>query len=162
MTLFIPKITIHVQNRTKKIIEIEKPDHKNIDTIKHRKSQIWKLLDIRIIPYTTNEHKKGNIKESKIHKEWKIKKLTKRTRISCKARKLKKLIILNYTERGKRQQFHKYWYITFILYTVNTYYTFLHINLYISVILIKLCIQYLTYINVTIYISLQKKSNSLG
>ena len=106
MALFIPKITIYVQNETKKIIEIKKPDHKNIDTIKHRKLQIWKLLDIRIIPYTTNEHKKGNIKESKIHKEWKIKNLTKQTRTSCKARKLKKLIILNYTERGKRQQFH--------------------------------------------------------
>merc|ERR1711867_116168 len=72
------------------------------------------------------------------------------------ARKLKKLIILNYTERGKRQQFHKYCYIIFILYTVNTYYAFLHINLYISVILKKSFIQYLTYITVTIYISLQK------
>ena len=167
MTLFIPKLTIYVQNKTNKIIEMNQPDQKNINTIKHGKLQIWKLLDIRIILYGTNKiieigtkpekHKKGNIKESKIHKEWKIKKLTKRTRMSCKARKLKKLIILNYTERGKRQQFHKYWYITFILYNVITYYTFLHINLYISIILIKLCIQYLTYINVTIYISLKKK-----
>ena len=100
MTLFIPKLTIYVQNKTKKIIEMKEPDHKNINTIKHRELQIWKLLDIRIILYTTNEiieirtkpekHKKGNIKESKIHKEWKIIKLTKRTRTSCKARKLKK------------------------------------------------------------------------
>merc|ERR1712115_591496 len=155
MTLFIPKITIYVQNETKKIIEIKKPDHKNINTIKHRKLQIWKLLDIRIIPYTTNEHKKGNIKESEIHKEWKIKKLTKRTIISCKARKLKKLIILNYTERGKRQQLYKHYYITFILYTVNTYSAFLYINLFISVILTKI-VQYITYFTVTIYISLQE------
>ena len=106
------------------------------------------MLDIRIILYTTNEiieigtkpekHKNGNIKESNIQKEGRITKLTKRTRISCKARKLKKLIILNYTERGKRQQFYKYCYITFILYTVNTYYAFLYINLYISVILTKI------------------------
>merc|ERR1711867_248981 len=114
---------------------MNQPAQKNINTIKLGKLQIWKLLDIRIILYGTNKiieigtkpekHKKGNIKESKIHKEWKIKKLTKRTRMSCKAKKLKKLIILNYTERGKRQQFNKYWYITFIFYTVNTYYTFL-------------------------------------
>ena len=90
MTLFIPKITIYVQDKTKKIIEIKTPAHKNIDTIKHGKLQIWKLLNIRIILYTTNKiieigtkrekHKKGNIKERK------IKKLTKQTRISCKTK----------------------------------------------------------------------------
>ena len=122
------------------------------------------MLDIRIILYTTNEiieigtkpekHKKGNIKESKIHKEWKIKKLTKQTRINYKSRKLNKLILLNYTERGKGKKCHKYCYI--ILYTVNTYYAFPHTNFYISITLTKVFIQYLTYITVTVYISLQK------
>merc|ERR1712115_491449 len=97
MALFIPKLTIYVQNKTKKIIEMKEPDHKNINTIKYRKLQIWKLLDINIILYTTNEiievgtKPEKHKKESKIRKEWKIKKLTKRTRISCKARILKKL-----------------------------------------------------------------------
>ena len=143
---------------------MKEPDHKNIITIKHGKLQIWKLMDIRIILYTSNEiieigtkpekHKNGNIKESNIQKEGRITKLTKRTRFSCKTRKLKKLIILNYTERGKRK-LYKHCYITFILYTVNTYYAFLYINLYISVILTKI-VQYITYITVTIYISLQE------
>merc|ERR1711867_405202 len=107
MALFIPKITIYVQSETKKIIEIKRPDHRNIDIIKHRKLQIWKLIDIRNILDTMNKiieirtktekHKKRNISETKIHKEWKIKKLVKQTRTSCKAKKLKKLIILNYT-----------------------------------------------------------------
>ena len=55
MTLFIPKLTIYVQNKTKKIIEMKEPDHKKINTIKHKKLQIWKLLKIKIILYTTNE-----------------------------------------------------------------------------------------------------------
>ena len=170
MAFFIPKFTIYVQSKTKKIIEIKKPDHRNKDIIKHRKLQIWKLIDIKNIFYTTNEiieiktktdkYKKRNISEAEIHKEWKIKKLVKRTRPRCKAKILTKLIILNYTERGKRQQFYKYCYIIFILYTVNIYYVFLHVNLflYISVISKKSSIQYLTYIIVTSYISLQRKS----
>ena len=55
MTLFIPKLTIYVQNKTNKIIEMNQPDQKNINTIKHGKLQIWKLLDIRIILYGTNK-----------------------------------------------------------------------------------------------------------
>ena len=115
MAFFIPKFTIYVQSKTKKIIEIKKPDHRNKDIIKHRKLQIWKLIDIKNIFYTTNEiieiktktdkYKKRNISEAEIHKEWKIKKLVKRTRPRCKAKILTKLIILNYTERGKRQHF---------------------------------------------------------
>ena len=55
---------------------------------------------------------------------------------------------------------YNYYYIIFILYTVNIYYVFLHVNLflYISVISKKSSIQYLTYIIVTSYISLQRKS----
>ena len=166
MAFFIPKFTIYIQNKTKRIIEIKNPDHWNKDIMKYRKLQIWKLIDIKNNYYTMDEiieigtktvkYENRNKSEAKIHKVWKIKKLVQGTRNRCKAKKLTKLIILNYTERGKRQQFYKYCYITFILYTVNTYYTFLHINLYISIILTKSFIQYLTYITVTIYISLQK------
>ena len=173
MAFFIPRFTIYIQSKTKKIIEIKKPDHRNKDIIKHRKLQIWKLIDIKNIFYTTNEiieirtktekYKKRNISEAKIHKEWKIKKLVKGTRNQCKAKKLTKLIILNYTERGKRQQFYNYCYVISILYTVIIYYIFLHINLflYISVISKKSFIQNLTYIIVTFYISLQRKSSTL-
>merc|ERR1712115_298900 len=84
MTLFIPKLTIYVQNKTNKIIEMKEPDHKNINTIKHRKLQIWKLLKIKIILYTTNEiievrnrrekHKKGKKKKKRKKKKKKKKK----------------------------------------------------------------------------------------
>ena len=173
MAFFIPRFTIYIQSKTKKIIEIKKPDHRNKDIIKHRKLQIWKLLDIKNIFYTMNEiieigtktekYKNRNIREAKIHKVWKIKKLIDGTRNRCKAKKLTKLIILNYTERGKRQQLYNYCYIIFILYTVTIYYIFLHVNLflYISVISKKSSIQYLTYIIVTFYISLQRKSSTL-
>ena len=173
MAFFTPKFTIYIQSRTKRLMEIKNPDHQNKDSRKYKKLQIWKLIDIRNILYTTNEiieirtktekHKKRNISETKIHKRWKIKKLVKQTRTRYKAKKLKKLIILNYTERGKRQQFYKYCYIIFILYTVNIYYVFLHVNLslYISVISKKSFIQNLTYIIVTFYISLQRKSSTL-
>merc|ERR1711895_190515 len=55
MALFIPKFTIYVQSKTKKIIEIKKPDHRNKDIIKYRKLQIWKLIDIKNIYYTMDE-----------------------------------------------------------------------------------------------------------
>ena len=111
----------------------------------------------------TEKYKNRNIREAKIHKVWKIKKLIDGTRNRCKAKKLTKLIILNYTERGKRQQLYNYCYIIFTLYTVTIYYIFLHVNLflYISVISKKSSIQYLTYSIVTFSISLQIKSSTL-
>merc|ERR1711873_206144 len=68
-----------------------------------------------------------NISEAKIHKVWKIEKLVQGTRNRCKAKKVTKLIGLNYNERGKRQQIYNYFYIISILYTTII---FLHINLF--------------------------------
>ena len=143
MAFFIPRFTIYIQSKTKKIIEIKEPDHRNKDIIKHRKLQIWKLIDIKNIFYTMNEiivigtktekYKNRNIREAKIHKIWQVKKLVQETRNQCKAKKVTKWIGLNYTERGKRQQTYIYFYIISILYTTIIS---LHINffLYISVI----------------------------
>merc|ERR1712082_286172 len=131
MAIYTPKFAIYIQSETKKIIKIKNPDHRNKDIIKYRKLQIWKLINIKNIFYTmdeiieigtkTEQYKNKNISEAKIHKVWKTKKLVKGTRNRCKAKKLTKLIILNYTERGKRQQFYNYCYIVFILYTVTIY-----------------------------------------
>ena len=173
MTFYMPKLTIYIQSKTKRIIEIKNPDHRNKDIIKYRKLQIWKLIDIKNIYYTMDEiieigtkavkYENRNISEAKIHKVWKIKKLVQGTRNRCKAKKLTKLIVLNYTERGKRQQIYSYFYIISILYTVIIYNIFLHINLflYISVISKKNFIRNLTYIIVTFYIFLQRKSSTL-
>ena len=144
MDFFIPKFTIYIQSKTKRIIEIKNPDHRNKDSRKYKKLQIWKLIDIKINYYTmdgiikigtkTVTYENRNIREAKIHKIWQVKKLVQETRNRCKAKKVTKWIGLNYTERGKRQQTYIYFYIISILYTTII---FLYINLfflYISVI----------------------------
>ena len=138
----MPKYTIYIQSNTKRIIEIKNPYHRNKYIIKFRNLQIWKLLNIKNIYHTMNEiieigikaekYENRNISEAKIHKVWKIKKLVQGTRNRCEAKKLKKLIVMNYTERGKRQQTYNYFYIIFILYTVIIYNIFLHINQFFS------------------------------
>ena len=144
MAFYMPKFTIYIQSKTKRIIEIKNPDHRNKDSRKYKKLQIWKLIDIKNIYHTMDEileigikavkNENRNISEAKTHKIWNIKKLVQGTRNRCEAKKWTKLIVLNYTERGKRQQIYNYFYIISILYTTII---FLHINLfflYISVI----------------------------
>merc|ERR1711989_208476 len=138
MAFFIPKFTIYIQSKTKRIIEI---NHRNKDIMKYRKLQIWKLIDIKNNYYTMDEiieignktvkYENRNISEAKIHKVQKIKQLVQGTRNRCKAKKVTKLIGLNYTEQGKRQQIYNYFYIISILYTVIIYNIFLHINLFL-------------------------------
>merc|ERR1712101_49714 len=107
MAFYMPKYTIYIQSKTKRIIEIKNPYHRNKDIIKFRNLQIWKLLDIKNIYHKGNEiikfgieeikYKNKNINEEKIHKDWKNKKLVQGNRNRCEAKKLKKLIVLNYT-----------------------------------------------------------------
>ena len=129
------------------------------------KHQIYFYTMIEIIEIGTKTEKDKNrhIREAKIQHLWKIKKLIDGTRNRRKAKKLTRLIILNYTERGKSNNYiiTVTLYLHFILYYLL--YIFLHVNLflYISVISKKSSIQYLTYIIATFYISLQRKSNTL-
>ena len=108
MAFYTPKFAIYIQSEMKKTIEIKNPDHPNKDIIKYRKLQIWKLLDIKNVYYTMDEiieigikavkYENRNISEARIHKVWKIKKLVQGTRNRCKAKKLTKLIVSNYTK----------------------------------------------------------------
>ena len=105
----------------KEYLEVKNLYHQDNEIIKFRNLKIWKLLDIKNIYHKRNEiikfgseaikYKNRNINEAKIHKDWKLKKLIQGNRNRCEAKKLKKLIVLNYTERGKRQKI--YYYISF-------------------------------------------------
>ena len=121
MAFYVPKSTIYIHSNTRRIIEVKNLYHKGKERIKFRNLEIWKLLGIKntyykgdeIIKYGNEEikYKNRNINEVKIHKDWKIKS-TQGNRNWCEAKKLKKSIVLNYTERGKRQKFI----ITFTMY----------------------------------------------
>merc|ERR1711895_263368 len=83
------------------------------EKIKFRNLKIWKLLDIKNIYHNRNEIiKLGG--EAKKHKNWKIKRLVQGNRNRCEA---KKLIVLNYTERGQRQKIYYYISFKFLFYT---------------------------------------------
>ena len=100
--------------------------------------EIWKLLGVKNNYYKGNEiikfgneaikYKNRNIDETKIHNDWKIKKLAQGNRNRCEGKKLKKLIVLNYTERGKRQKIYNYFYNVSILYTITIYNIYLYIT----------------------------------
>ena len=143
MAFYVPKFTIYIHSNTRRIIEVKNLYHKGKEIIKFRNLEIWKLLDIKNTYYKGNETikfgneaLKYNIDEVRRHKDWKIKKLAQGNRNRCNAKKLKKLIVLNYTERGKRQKIYNYFYTISILYTVIIYNIFLYITqfFYISVI----------------------------
>ena len=102
MAFYVPKFTIYIQNNTRRIIEVKNLYHKEQEINKFRNLEIWKLLDIKNIYHKRNEIIKFR-NEAKIHKDWKNKKLIQGNRNRCEAKKLKKLIVLNYTERGKQQ-----------------------------------------------------------
>ena len=118
MAFYVPKSTIYIHSTTRRIIEV-KNHHKGKEIIKFRNLEIWKLLGIKNTYYKANEiikfgkeaikYKNRSINEVKIHKNWEIK-LTQETRNRCEAKKLKKLIILNYTQRGKRHNTYNYFY----------------------------------------------------
>merc|ERR1712120_49941 len=132
MAFFIPKFTIYIQSRTKRLIEIKNPDHRNKDSRKYKKLQIWKLIDIKNIYHTMDEtleigikavkNENRNISETKTHKIWNIKKLVQGTRNRCEAKKWTKLIVLNYTERGKQQKIYYYISFKFLFYTLYIFY----------------------------------------
>ena len=64
------------------------------------------------------EEKTRNIIKTRIQKDKQSKKLFQGNRNQCKARKMKKLIVLNYTERGKKdKKRYNYLYTISILYT---------------------------------------------
>merc|ERR1711867_282049 len=142
MAFFVPKSTIYIHSNTKRILEVKNLYHQDNEIIKFRYLKIWKLLDIKNIYHNRNEiiklggeaikYKNRIINEAKIQKDWKIKRLIQGNRNQCKA---KKLIVMNYTERGKRQKI--YYYISFkflfsnpfvfyILHYTTLHYTTLH------------------------------------
>ena len=133
MAFYVPKSTIYIHSNTRRLLEVNNLYHKGNEIIKFRNLEIWKLLDIKNIYHNKNEiikfggeaikYKKRNINETKIQKDWKIKRLIQGYRNRCEA---KKLIVLNYTERGKRQKIYNYFYTISILYTVITYNIFLY------------------------------------
>ena len=136
MAFYVPKSTIYIHSNTKRILEVKNLYHQDNEIIKFRNLKIWKLLDIKNIYHKRNEiikfgseaikYKNRNINEAKIHKDWKLKKLIQGNRNRCEAKKLKKLIVLNYTERGKRQKIYNCFYTVSILYTVIIYNIFLY------------------------------------
>merc|ERR1711867_114504 len=135
MAFFIPKFTIYIQSKTKRIIEIKNSDHRNKDSRKYKKLQIWKLIDIKNIYHTMDEileigikavkNENRNISEAKTHKIWNIKKLVQGTRNRCEAKKWTKLIVLNYTDRGNQQKIYYYISFKFLLYTLYIFYILL-------------------------------------
>ena len=144
MAFYVPKFTIYIQSNTRRIIEVENLFHKGKEIIKFRNLEIWKLLDIKNTYYKGNERikfgneaLKYNIDEVRRQKDWKIKKLAQGNRNRCNAKKLKKLIVLNYTERGKRQKIYNYFYTISILYTVITYNIFLYITQFFYILFIS-------------------------
>ena len=68
------------------------------------------------------KYKNRIINEAKIQKDWKIKRLIQGNRNRCEA---KKLIVLNYTERGKRQKIYYYISFKFLFYTLYIFYILL-------------------------------------
>merc|ERR1712082_553999 len=134
MAFYMPKSTIYIQSKTKRIIEINNPYHRNKDIIKHRNLQIWKLLDIKNIYHTMDEilkigikaekNENRNISEAKTHKIWNIKKLVQGTRNRCEANKWTKLIVLNYTERGKQRKIYYYISFKFLFYTLYIFFIY--------------------------------------
>ena len=137
MAFYVPKFTIYIHSNTKRILEVKHLYHQDNEIIKLRNLKIWKLLDIKNIYHKRNEiikfgseaikYKNINTNETKTHKEWEIKKLIQENRNRCKS---KKLIVLNYTERGKQQKIYNYFYTISILYTVITYNIFLYYNFF--------------------------------
>ena len=113
MAFYVPHSTIYRHSNTGKLLEVKNIYHKGNEKIKIGNLEIWKLLGVKNIYYKGNEiikfwneaikYKNRNIDETKIHKDWKIKKLAQGNRNRCEGKKLKKLIVLNYTERGKQQ-----------------------------------------------------------
>ena len=105
---------------------------------KYRNLQIWKLLDIKNIYLTMDKileigikavkNENRNISEAKTHKIWNIKKLVQGTRNRCEAKKWTKLIVLNYTERGKQQKIYYYISFKFLFYTLYIFYILLTHN----------------------------------
>merc|ERR1711867_224857 len=132
MAFYVPKSTIYIHSNTKRILEIKNLYHQDNEIIKFRNLKIWKLLDIKSIYHNKNEiikfggeaikYKKSNINETKIQKDWKIKRLLQENRNRCEA---KKLIVLNYTERGKRQKIYYYIFLKFLFYTLYIFYILL-------------------------------------
>ena len=124
-TFHTPNNTIYVHRNTKRIIATENPYHQ--DTNRFRNLKIWKLFDIKTIYQRRNEkiiykieaieEKTRNIIKTRIQKDKQSKKLFQGNRNQCEAKKMKKLIVLNYTERGKRQKSYNYLYTISILYT---------------------------------------------
>ena len=148
MAFYVPKFTIYIHSNNGRIIEAKYLYHKEQEIIKFRNLEIWKLLDIKNTYYEGNEIIKFgngllnyNIKEVRRQKDWKIIKLAQGNRNRCNEKTLKKLVVLNYTERGKRQKFimilyyiypliiYKIFYYTiYILYIYFIYKIFLHIS----------------------------------
>ena len=120
-----PNNTIYVHKNTKRILATENPYHQ--DTNRFRNLKIWKLFDIKTIYQRRNEkiiykieaieEKTRNIIKTRIQKDKQSKKLFQGNRNQCEAKKMKKLIVLNYTERGKREKSYNYLYTISILYT---------------------------------------------
>ena len=143
MAFYVPIFTIYIHSNTGRIIEAKNLYHKEQEIIKFRNLEIWKLFDIKNTYYKgyeiikfENESLNYNIDEVRRQKDWKIKKLAQGNRNRCNAKKLKKLIVLNYTERGKRQKIYNYFYTISILYTVITYNIFLYITQFFYILLI--------------------------
>ena len=123
MAFYVPKFTIYIHSNTKRILEVKHLYHQDNEIIKLRNLKIWKLLDIKNIYHKRNEiikfgseaikYKNINTNETKTHKDWEIKKLIQENRNRCKS---KKLIVLNYTERGKQQKIYNYFYTIEIIF----------------------------------------------
>ena len=129
----INSIKLHrAREKTKRILAIENPYHQDNNRIKFRNLKIWKLFDIKSIYQRGNEkiiykieaieEKIRNIIKTRIQKDKQSKKLFQGNRNQCEAKKMKKLIVLNYTERGKKTkklQLPIYYIDTLYLYITN-------------------------------------------
>ena len=133
MAFYVPRSTVYIHSNTGKLLGVENNYHKGNEIIKFGNLEIWKLLGVKnnyykgneIIKFGNEAIKYKNIDETKIHNDWTIKKLgigvttdkqalradtnlikrniAQGNRNWCEGKKLKKLIVLNYTERGKQQ-----------------------------------------------------------
>ena len=80
---------------------------------KYLSKRDWKI----IYKIEAIKEKNRNRIKTKIQKNKQTKKLFQGNGNQCEAKKMKKLIVLNYTERGKRQKSYNYLYTISILYT---------------------------------------------
>ena len=96
MACYVPRSTVHIHYNPWRLLGVKNNYYKENEILKFGNEAI--------------KYKNRNIDEVKMQKDWKIKKLAQGNRNRCKAKKLKKLIVLNYTERGKQQKIYNCFY----------------------------------------------------